>query len=427
MLYCALVFSHEIPPHPHGDHQMPDDLQNITNGTVTSPSGFRAGAVYAGLKTPGPEKLDLGLLVSDKPCESAATFSQNSIVSPSVSVSREHMALGSKKRALVVNSGNANCAVGEAGFTDAREVVTLAAENAGVEPGEVLICSTGVIGVELPMALLRKSLPLIEVREDGGSDLARAIITTDTRTKEKAVSFELDGITITVGGISKGSGMIHPNMATMLAFLTTDAAVEPGFLQKTLSDAVDVSFNMIDIDNDQSTNDTCLLLANGAAGNAVIAEGSSGADLFDAAVHEVALYLAREMARDGEGATKLIEATVSGAYTQAEAAIGARSIVTSALVKTAVYGRDPNWGRILMAVGKTSIPLDESKIQVFINDIQIVEGGVAIPFHPESVVQALSQHEVYLRVALNVGDGEATAWGSDLTEEYVVFNSAYTT
>ncbi len=402
-------------------------LTEVQNGTVTSPAGFRAGAVYSGLKTPGPDKLDLGILASDSPCDAAATFSQNSILSPSVTVSRETMRSGGKIRAVVVNSGNANCSVGEHGIIDAREVISLAARHAGVQPGEVLICSTGVIGVELPMGLIRAHMDRIELDDDGGMDLVKAIITTDTRLKTRAVSFEADGKTITVGGIAKGSGMIHPNMATMLAFLTTDAAVDSGLLQVVLSDAVDVSFNMVDVDTDQSTNDTCILLANGAAGNSSIEAGSDAADAFGAAVRDVAIHLAREMARDGEGATKLIDATVTGAHSVEDARVAARSIVSSPLVKTAIYGRDPNWGRILMAVGKTEIPLDDSKIQVFINDIQIVEDGAAIPFHTESVVQALGRPEVYLRVALNVGDGDATAWGCDLTEEYVVFNSAYTT
>ncbi|NQW17645.1 MAG: bifunctional glutamate N-acetyltransferase/amino-acid acetyltransferase ArgJ [Chloroflexi bacterium] len=406
---------------------MPFDIQVLDNGTVTSPKGFRAGAVYSGLKTPGPGKLDLGLLVSDTPAKTAATFSQNSILSPSVTVSRESLKGGREKRAVVVNSGNANCAVGEQGFKDAREVVSLAADHIGVDASEVLVCSTGVIGVELPMGLIRAHMGTIELSDDGGNDLVKAIVTTDKRLKQKAVSINVGGVTVSIGGISKGSGMIHPNMATMLSFLSTDANVEQEFLSATLQAAVDVSFNMLTVDTDQSTNDTCILMANGAANNAEITAGTAEGELFAAAVTDIAIHLAREMARDGEGASKLIDSTVTGAYTVADARMAARSIASSPLVKTAVYGRDPNWGRILMAVGKTSIPLDESKIQVFINDIQIVEGGAAIPYHVESVVQALGRPEVYLRVALNVGDGDATAWGCDLTEEYVVFNSAYTT
>jgi glutamate N-acetyltransferase/amino-acid N-acetyltransferase len=406
---------------------MASDIQVLDNGTVTSPQGFKAGAVYSGLKTPGPGKLDLGILFSDTPARTAATFSQNSILSPSVTTSRGSLNVGRNKRAVIINSGNANCAVGEPGFKDAREVVSLAANHIGVDTSEVLVCSTGVIGVELPMGLIRAHVDKIELSDDGGHDLVNAIITTDSLLKEKAVAIDVGGTTVTIGGISKGSGMIHPNMATMLAFMSTDAVVEQEFLSATLQEAVDISFNLVTVDTDQSTNDTCILMANGVAGNAEITAGTPEAELFAAAVTDVAIHLAREMARDGEGATKLIDSTVTGAYTVEDARMAARSIAASPLVKTAVYGRDPNWGRILMALGKTSIPLDESKIQVFINDIQIVEGGAAIPYHVESVVQALGRSEVYLRVALNVGDGDATAWGCDLTEEYVVFNSAYTT
>lgn len=406
---------------------MSHQLAAIPDGTVTSPRGFLSGAVYAGMKTPGPGKLDLGLLFSDRPCEAAATFSQNSVVSSSLAVCRDRIRAHGTTRAVVVNSGCANACVGDQGREDATEVVALAAAHLGVQPEEVLICSTGVIGVELPMALIREHIASIEVKADGGEELSRAIMTTDTRAKHKAVSTEIDGKTVTVGGIAKGAGMIHPDMATMLAFMTTDAAVERGFLQQALSEAVAVSFNMMDIDTDTSTNDTCILLANGTAGNDPLSHGSPGAAAFAAAVTDVAIHLAREIARDGEGATKLIEVRITGAETGEDARKAARSVSSSPLVKTAVYGRDPNWGRILVAVGKTGIPVDESRIQIFINDIQIVEGGVAIPFHAPSVIAALGEPEVFLRIALNLGDGSATAWGCDLTEEYVVFNSAYTT
>jgi len=399
----------------------------LDGGTVASPTGFSAGATYAGLKTPGPGKLDLGLLFSDAPCVVAGTFSQNSVVSPSVTLSRSMVNAGATVRGIVANSGCANCSVGEQGLTDAREVTALAATHLGVKPEEMLICSTGVIGVELPMGLIREHLPTIGLAGDGGHDLARAIITTDTHTKERAVQVEIDGRTVTVGGIAKGAGMIHPNMATMLCFMATDAAVERSFLQEALRKAVAVSFNQLDIDGDQSTNDTVLLLANGAAGNTPLAGGDAGSEAFARAVTDVAQYLARELARDGEGASRLIEVSVDGAKTDEDARRAARSVASSLLVKTAVYGRDPNWGRIMMAVGKTAIELDESKIRIFINDIQIVEDGVAIPYYTPSVVAALGEPEVSLRISLGTGSGTGLAWGCDLSEEYVVFNSAYTT
>jgi len=406
---------------------MSANLETLPDGTVTTPAGFSAGAVFAGLKTPGPDKRDLGILYSDGPCQVAGTFTRNSVTSPSATLSRDIVNSGRAVRGVVANSGCANCAVGSHGLSDARDVVSLAAERMGVGADEVLICSTGVIGVELPMGIIREHLPKIALGSDGGGEFARAIMTTDTRVKQRATRFRAGGKSATVGGTAKGAGMIHPNMATMLAFMTTDAAVEKDFLRQVLSDVVDVSFNQIDVDGDTSTNDTVLLLANGAAGNSPLNSGHPDAEEFRQAVADVARHLAREIARDGEGATRLIEVSVEGAISDQEARRAARSVASSLLVKTAVHGRDPNWGRIMMAVGKTEIALDESKMQIFVNDIQIVAGGTAIPFYTQSVVAALGEPEVYLRVALNIGSGSGVAWGCDLTEEYVVFNSAYTT
>jgi glutamate N-acetyltransferase/amino-acid N-acetyltransferase len=402
-------------------------IASVPEGTVTSANGFSAGGIFAGIKTPGVDKLDIGLLVSDQPCAVAGTFSQNSVISPTVTLTRERVGVEKRVRAVVANSGCANTAVGKQGLIDAREMTDIAAKKLGVTAEETLVASTGVIGVEIPMALMREHIPLIEVSESGGNEYARAIMTTDRRAKEIAVSFDVEGVTHTVGGVSKGSGMIHPNMATMLAFTSTDANVDPVFLQETLSAAVKLTFNQIDVDGDQSTNDTVVLLANGATGGGVISGGDEASETFAEAVLQVCRHLAREIARDGEGSTKLIEVTVEGAHSDDDALLAARECAASLLVKTAVYGRDPNWGRIFMAVGKSQIPLDESKIDVYVNDIQIVADGRAIAYNVQSVVMALGDAEVRLRVALNVGDGYGQAWGCDLTEEYVVFNSAYTT
>jgi glutamate N-acetyltransferase/amino-acid N-acetyltransferase len=402
-------------------------IASVPNGTVTSARGFSSGGVFAGIKTPGPDKLDIGLLISDHPCSVAGTFSQNSIISPTVTLTSSRVGVDKKVRAVVVNSGCANTAVGEQGTTDAKEMTELAATQLGVTAEETLVCSTGVIGVEIPMALMREFIPQISPIKDGGNEFARAILTTDKRTKEIAVSFDVDGKTHTVGGVSKGSGMIHPNMATMLAFTTTDANVDPAFLQQTLSAAVKLSFNQIDVDGDQSTNDAVLLMANGAASGAVISGDDDASEAFAEAVLQVCQHLAIEIARDGEGATKLIEVMVEGAHTEDDALKASRECASSLLVKTAVYGRDPNWGRIFMAVGKAQITLDESKIDCYVNDIQIVANGEAIAYNIQSVVSALGSDEVRLRVDLNVGNGRGMAWGCDLTEEYVVFNSAYTT
>ena len=402
-------------------------IASIPDGTITSARGFSAGGVFAGIKTPGADKLDIGLLVSDQPCTVAGTFSQNSVISPTVTLTRQRVGPEKRVRAIVANSGCANTGVGDQGLIDARDMTDLAAAKLGVTAEETLVASTGVIGVEIPMALMREFIPQIAVSGNGGNEYARAILTTDKRTKEIAVSFSVDGVTHTVGGVSKGSGMIHPNMATMLAFTTTDANVDPAFLQETLSAAVRLTFNQIDVDGDQSTNDTVLLLANGAASGPEISGGDEASEAFAEAVLQVCRHLAIEIARDGEGATKLIEVTVEGAHSDDDALVASRECAASLLVKTAVYGRDPNWGRIFMAVGKSQIPLDESKIDVYVNDIQIVVGGRAIAYNVQSVVMALGDAEVRLRVGLNVGDGYGQAWGCDLTEEYVVFDSAYTT
>jgi glutamate N-acetyltransferase/amino-acid N-acetyltransferase len=410
-----------------GDENMSSDMTTVNSGGVTSAEGFSAGAIFAGIKTAGADKRDIGLLLSDRPCTVAGTFSQNSVLSPSVTLSKAVVDGGGEVRGVIANSGVANCAVGDQGLIDAREASALAAEKLGVGAHEVLIASTGVIGVELPMALMREHIPQIELGDNDGDEFAAAIMTTDTHRKAIAVRIDVGGTTVTIGGCAKGSGMIHPNMATMLAFLTTDAAVENSFLQKTLSHAVTLSFNQIDIDGDQSTNDTVLLMANRAAGNAPLTGDSDDSKSFATAVDYVTRWLAREMARDGEGAQTLIEVTVDGALSDEDARLAARSVAASLLVRTAVYGKDPNWGRILMAVGKSQIPLTESKIEVFVNDIQIVWEGKAISYSVPSVVSALGEDEVRLRVGLNVGDGFGEAWGCDLTEEYVVFNSAYTT
>ena len=402
-------------------------IASVPSGTVTSAKGFSAGGIFAGIKTPGVDKKDICIIYSSAPCAVAGTFSQNTIISPTVTLDKARVETGNLVHAVVVNSGCANTAVGDQGMIDAKDMTKIAADHLGVTEEQTLVSSTGVIGVEIPMALMREFIPQIEVTEDGGGEFAKAILTTDKRTKEIAVSFDVDGVTHTVGGVSKGSGMIHPNMATMLAYITTDANVETRFLKETLSGAVKLSFNQIDVDGDQSTNDTVLLLANGAAGGSVISGGDDASKAFTEAVLKVSQYLAIEIARDGEGATKLIEVTVNGAHSTDDALKASRSCAASLLVKTAVYGRDPNWGRIFMAVGKAEIPLDESKIDCYVNDIQIVHAGKAISYNIQSVVSALGGDQVRLRVDLNVGDGTGVAWGCDLTEEYVVFNSAYTT
>ena len=401
-------------------------IQLVHRGGVASAQGFTAGGVYAGIKTASDDVFDLGMVVSNVPAAVGGVFSQNKVLSPSATLSKRRVADGSA-RAIVANSGCANCSVGPQGLTDAEEMTALAAAHADVDPEEVLIGSTGLIGVELPMALVRQNLGNIALSDDGGNRFARSIMTTDTHPKEVAVSTQIDGREIVIGGCAKGSGMIHPNMATMLSFVTTDAAVEPSFLQQCLKSAADTSFNMIDVDGDQSTNDTLIVLANGRAGGDEITGGTPAGDDFQEALTYVCVELAKEMARDGEGATHLVEVTVEGANSLHEARLAARKIVSSLLVKAMIYGRDPNWGRVMMALGNSGIEFEESNVDVFVNEIHIVHEGMSIAYLKDAVVSSMSEEEVRIRVRVGSGEGSATAWGCDLTEGYVIENSAYST
>ena len=403
------------------------DIVPIPNGTITAPRGFAAGGVFIGLKTRGPDKLDLAILASDEPCAVGGVFTTSAIRSATVDLDRERVARG-RARALIVNAGIANTCVGAQGYKDAVEMTILAAAHLGIAPEDVLVCSTGVIGVELPMALIRSGVAQIAPDADGGGLLARAMMTTDTHPKETAVSFTAaTGETITIGGVAKGSGMIHPNMATMLAFAATDAAVDPGFLQTTVKSVADDTFNMLTVDGDSSTNDTFLAFANGRAGNPVINDHSPDAARFRQALQQVGANLTRMLARDGEGATRLITVQVDGARSDADARLAAKTIAGSNLVKSAVYGADPNWGRLMMALGRSGADAVEEKVDLFVNGVCIMEAGTPIPFHRDAVVALMSGEQVDFRVSLNLAAGAATAYGCDLTEQYVIINSAYTT
>ena len=403
------------------------DIVSIPNGTITSPQGFYAGGVFIGLKTRGEDKLDLAMLVSGAPCSIGGVFTTSAIRSATVDLDRERVARG-RGAALIVNAGIANTCVGPQGYKDAQEMTRLAADRLGLTAEDVLVCSTGVIGVELPMSLIRSGVTQIELNADGGNELARAMMTTDTHPKETAVSFTAStGQTITIGGVAKGSGMIHPNMATMLSFAATDAAVDPGFLQTTVKAVADETYNMLTVDGDSSTNDTFLAFANGRAGNPVIDDRSPDAGLFRQALHQVCSSLTRMLARDGEGATRLITVEVDGARNDTDARRAALTIAGSNLVKSAVYGADPNWGRLMMALGRSGAEATEEKVDLFVNGVCIMEAGTPIPFHRDAVVALMSSEQVDFRVSLNLADGAATAYGCDLTEQYVIINSAYTT
>ncbi|MFL2764102.1 MAG: bifunctional glutamate N-acetyltransferase/amino-acid acetyltransferase ArgJ [Dehalococcoidia bacterium] len=400
-------------------------LELIQNGGVTSPKGYIAGAISAGLKSE-IGALDLAILYSENEANLAAVFTTNKIESPSVTLSRKR-SVSLKSHGVVVNSGCANCAVGSQGFSDAEEMTSLAANIFNINPEKILICSTGKIGVELPMALIRQNINKIVLTEEGGEDFSKAIMTTDNYNKQFAVAIEIDEVKVTIGGSAKGSGMIHPNMATMLGFITTDANIESEFFQESLKKSVDISFNMIDVDGDQSTNDTVLAFANGCSKNINIDRNSVYAEQFQEALNYVCIELAKSLVIDGEGAQTLIEVEVQGAKSFEDAAKASRGISSSNLVKSMVHGKDPNWGRIMMALGKTGAEMIEDKIDIFINDIHIVHQGKAIPYFNDAVLGAMKTDKVVFTISLNIGDFKATAWGCDLTEEYVIFNSAYTT
>ncbi|MBI4310585.1 MAG: bifunctional glutamate N-acetyltransferase/amino-acid acetyltransferase ArgJ [Chloroflexi bacterium] len=405
---------------------MSQHIKLLEKGTITSAKGFQAGATFAGMKSFAEDKYDLGIVYSTRPCTCAGTFSTNEVRSFSIRITEDNVRKG-EVRAVIANSGIANAVVGDQGRKDALEMARLAAQQLGVQPDQVGVLSTGLIGAELPMALIRSALPKVKVSEAGGTQFARCMMTTDTAPKEVAVAYQHGGRTVTIGGVAKGSGMIHPNMATMLCVVATDAAVEAGFLRQALKSSVDRSFNMISVDGDTSTNDTVLLLANGAAGGQPVAAGSPEAALFQEALDMVCTFLAKAIVRDGEGASKIFEVRIEGARNEAEARMAARTITNSNLVRTAVHGNDPNWGRVIAALGRSGAKVEESKLSLYINGVCIMEGGLPIPFFKDAVIMQMRQPEVSFRVSLGLGDGSATAWGCNLSEAYVTFNSAYTT
>jgi glutamate N-acetyltransferase/amino-acid N-acetyltransferase len=395
----------------------------VAQGTVTSPVGFLAGATGAGLKKDGA---DLGILYSEAPCAAVGMFTANRIKAAPVVVTQRRLP-SETVRAVVVNSGCANASVGETGLKDAVRMAELAADKIGVPSESVLVASTGVIGKRLPLKLIEAGVGQISISRGGGHELARAIMTTDTMPKEAAVSVRSGDSEFTIGGIAKGSGMIHPDLATLLCFLATDAALTLDFMKRALKKAVAVSFNLVSIDGDTSPNDMVLIMANGRAGNEPIIEGSSLASDFEEALSRLCIYLAKGIARDGEGASKLITVTVSGALNTGEAGLAARTIVGSPLVKTAVHGNDPNWGRVIAALGRSGAEVVEEKIELYIGNICLVRAGQPLAFDNREVIRVLSSNEVTISLALNLGTASATAWGCDLSQEYVTINSDYTT
>jgi glutamate N-acetyltransferase/amino-acid N-acetyltransferase len=392
-------------------------------GGVTAAKGFLAAGVHCGLKAQG---LDLAVIFSEVPAAGAAVFTTNKVAAAPVLLSRQHLGTG-PMRAIVANSGNANACNGERGMADARAMAATAAEALGIKPEQVFVASTGVIGQPLAMdkvaSGIKEAVPSLRV--DGGEDAARAIMTTDTRKKERAVAVEVDGRQVTIGGIAKGAGMIQPNMATMLAFITTDCAINEDLLQEALKEAVDESFNMITVDGDTSTNDTVIILANGQAGNPPIQEKDGAYSAFLAGLKDLTRELAKDIVRDGEGATKLIEVKVKGARDFAAARQVAKAIANSNLVKTAIFGCDANWGRIICAAGYSGVDFIPEQVDIYLGDEQVAAKGAGLPFDEDRAKKILEQDEVAITVDLHMGGGLATVWTCDLTYDYIKVNASY--
>ena len=385
--------------------------------------GFAVGAAMAGVKDGTPRRLDVALIVSDRLCAAAGVFTTNQVIAAPCIVTRRHLERG-KLRGIVVNSGNANACTGTQGERDAVAMAEAAAAKIGCDPHEVAVASTGVIGVPLPMGRIATAVKEMTLGPARWADVANAIMTTDTRPKSIGSELALSTGTVHLRGVAKGAGMIHPNMATLLAFVVTDADVEEAALRETVPYAAETSFNTISIDGDTSTNDTLLVLANGASG--IKARGRD-VDAFNGAVRALCESLAREIVADGEGVTRVFEVMVRGAASDEDAKRAARTITTSNLVKTAINGADPNWGRILAAAGRSGAKVDAARATVRIGEVVVFDSGAPRPFDAEKVRGIFSQPQIWIEVELGLGSGKAHAWGTDLSAEYVRINAEYTT
>lgn len=401
------------------------------NGGVTAAKGYEAASTAAGIKYQG--RTDMALIYSQVPCVSAGTFTTNVVKAAPVKWDRQVVDSGAGVQAVVVNSGIANACTGEEGMGYCKETAEAAAKALNIDAAGVLVGSTGVIGMQLPMQKLVDGIQVLAGKKaeglQSGHDAALAIMTTDTVEKEMAVEIEIGGKTVTIGGMSKGSGMIHPNMCTMLAFITTDAAITKEALQKALSEDVEDTYNMISVDGDTSTNDTAILLANGLAGNQEITYASPEYETFKEALHMVNETLAKKMAGDGEGATALFEVKVVGAESIKQAKTLAKSVVCSNLTKAAIAGHDANWGRILCAMGYSGAQFDPEKVDLFFESkagkLQIIENGVSTDYSEELATKILSEPEITATADIKMGNYSATAWGCDLTHEYININADY--
>ncbi|MDF9798151.1 glutamate N-acetyltransferase/amino-acid N-acetyltransferase [Catalinimonas alkaloidigena] len=399
---------------------------------ITSVKGFSCWGAHTGVKS---MRRDLALIFSEVPASAAATFTQNEVVAEPIKVSKRHIANG-KAQAIVINAGNANACTGEQGRQGAEAMVETMAEELGIDKELVLVASTGLIGKEFPtdeiVEGIRENVKKLSNKSNAGSFLANAILTTDTFAKEGYIDFEIDGKQANMAGIAKGSGMIHPNMATMLAFICTDVAVAPELLQKMVRKAVSTSFNMITVDGDTSTNDMVAVLANGLAGNQEIqSEDDPGYNEFMHQLEEMMKHLAKLIVSDGEGASKFIEYTVVNAPDELTARKLVRNISDSTLVKAAMYGRDPNWGRVICAAGNAGVPFNYKDVDLYIGEektlVKVLEDGKPLEFDRNYMKKVLRESHIRIQLDMKNGDAQAVGWGADLTTDYVVFNSVYTT
>ncbi len=402
----------------------------MIEGGVTEAQGFVAGGIHCGVRK-NKSKPDLAMIYSEKPCAAAAVYTQNLVKGAPILVTQKNIADGAAK-AVICNSGNANTCNAD-GEEKAQTMCDLAAQALGIEPQDVVVASTGVIGQVLPMEPIQAGIPELvkALSADGSHAAATAIMTTDTIAKEAAAEVEIGGKTVKVGGISKGSGMIHPNMATMLCFVTTDCAISPAMLDKAIHQVTEKTFNMISVDGDTSTNDTFAILANGAAGNPEITAPGPDYDAFAQALEAVCRQLSKLMAGDGEGATKLLICRVDGAVDLSMARTVAKSVICSTLFKAAMFGADANWGRVLCAIGYSGATVDVNKIDVSFRSakgqVDVCQNGAGIPFSEEKASQVLSEHEIEILVHLHLGEASAEAYGCDLTYDYVKINGDYRT
>ena len=405
-------------------------LKKISGG-VTAAKGFKAASTAAGIKY--KDRKDMAMIYSEAPCRSAGTFTTNVVKAAPVKWDKNQVTGGAAAHAVVINAGIANACTGEEGMEYCSRTAATAAQVLGIPQEGVLVASTGVIGKQLPMDRIETGIkamaPLLEAGPESGTAASKAIMTTDTKNKEAAVQLELGGVLVTIGGMCEGSGMIHPNMCTMLSFVTTDAAISKELLQEALSQDIKDTYNMISVDGDTSTNDTVLLLANGLAGNAEITEKNSDYMAFCQALNYINETLSKKMAGDGEGCTALFEVTVVGAATKDQAKVLAKSVITSSLTKAAIFGHDANWGRILCAMGYSGADFDPEKVDLFFESaagrMQIIKDGVAVDYSEEEATKILSEPEVTAIADIKMGDARATAWGCDLTYDYVKINADY--